>query len=145
MLRIDKRIVENITLHARRELPIESCGYLAGKGGTVTAHYEMTNADASVEHFSFNVQEQFAVLMDVRSKKMEILAVYHSHPATPARPSGEDIALAHDPDVSYVIISLAGSREDIRSFRIVDGIVEHEVLVVMEDEHADNTTVHFAN
>jgi proteasome lid subunit RPN8/RPN11 len=71
--------------------------------------------------------------MDVRSKKMEILAVYHSHPATPARPSGEDIALAHDPDVSYVIISLAGSREDIRSFRIVDGIVEHEVIVVMDD------------
>jgi proteasome lid subunit RPN8/RPN11 len=133
MLRIDKRIVDNIVLHAGRELPIEACGYLAGKGGTVTAHYEMTNADASVEHFSFNVQEQFAVLMDVRSKKMEILAVYHSHPATPARPSGEDIALAHDPGVSYVIISLAGSREDIRSFRIVDGIVEHEVIVVMDD------------
>ena len=136
MLRIDKRIVDNIVLHAGRELPIEACGYLAGKGGTVTAHYEMTNADASVEHFSFNVQEQFAVLMDARSKKMEILAVYHSHPATPARPSGEDIALAHDPDVSYVIISLAGSREDIRSFRIVDGIVEHEVIVVMDDDHA---------
>jgi proteasome lid subunit RPN8/RPN11 len=136
MLRIDKRIVDNIVLHAGRELPIEACGYLAGKGGTVTAHYEMTNADASVEHFSFNVQEQFAVLMDVRSKKMEILAVYHSHPATPARPSGEDIALAHDPGVSYVIISLAGSREDIRSFRIVDGIVEHEVIVVMDDDHA---------
>jgi proteasome lid subunit RPN8/RPN11 len=133
MLRIDKRIVDNIVLHAGRELPIEACGYLAGKGGTVTAHYEMTNADASVEHFSFNVQEQFAVLTDVRSKKMEILAVYHSHPATPARPSGEDIALAHDPGVSYVIISLAGSREDIRSFRIVDGIVEHEVIVVMDD------------
>jgi proteasome lid subunit RPN8/RPN11 len=136
MLRIDKRIVDNIVLHAGRELPIEACGYLAGKGGTVTAHYEMTNADASVEHFSFNVQEQFAVLMDVRSKKMEIVAVYHSHPATPARPSGEDIALAHDPDVSYVIISLAGSREDIRSFRIVDGIVEHEGIVVMDDDHA---------
>lgn len=136
MLRIDKHIVDNIVLHAGRELPIEACGYLAGKGGTVTAHYEMTNADASVEHFSFNVQEQFAVLMDARSKKMEILAVYHSHPATPARPSGEDIALAHDPDVSYVIISLAGSREDIRSFRIVDGIVEHEVIVVMDDDHA---------
>jgi proteasome lid subunit RPN8/RPN11 len=136
MLRIDKRIVDNIVLHAGRELPIEACGYLAGKGGTVIAHYEMTNADASVEHFSFNVQEQFAVLMDARSKKMEILAVYHSHPATPARPSGEDIALAHDPGVSYVIISLAGSREDIRSFRIVDGIVEHEVIVVMDDDHA---------
>lgn len=136
MLRIDKHIVDNIVLHAGRELPIEACGYLAGKGGTVTAHYEMTNADASVEHFSFNVQEQFAVLMDARSKKMEILAVYHSHPATPARPSGEDIALAHDPDVSYVIISLAGSHEDVRSFRIVDGIVEHEGIVVMDDDHA---------
>jgi len=32
----------------------------------------MTNADASVEHFSFNVQEQFAVLTDVRSKGMKL-------------------------------------------------------------------------
>jgi [CysO sulfur-carrier protein]-S-L-cysteine hydrolase len=135
MLRIEKRIVQNIALHARRELPIEACGYLAGIDGTVTVHYEMTNTDASAEHFSFNVQEQFAVLKAVRSEGLKILAVYHSHPATPSRPSDEDIALAHDPDVSYVIISLAGSSEDIRSFRIVNGNVEHEVLEVIEDEH----------
>jgi len=131
MLRIDKRIVESMVSHAGRELPIEACGYLAGNDGTVAAHYEMTNADASADHFSFNVQEQFAVMKDVRTKGLKILAVYHSHPATPARPSDEDIALAHDPDVSYVILSLADNSEDIRSFRIVRGIVEREVLEVI--------------
>jgi proteasome lid subunit RPN8/RPN11 len=134
MLRIEKRIVERIASHARRELPLEACGYLAGNDGTVTAHREMANADASAEHFSFHVREQFAVLKEVRSKGMKILAVYHSHPTTPARPSNEDIALAHDPEVSYVIISLVGGSEDIRSFRIADGVVEHEVLVVTGDE-----------
>lgn len=120
--------------HARRELPIEACGYLAGNDGTVAAHYEMTNADASDEHFSFNVQEQFAVIKDARAKGLKILAVYHSHPATPARPSDEDIALAHDPDVSYVIISLEGNQEDIKSFRIVGGTVEQEVLEIVSEK-----------
>lgn len=132
MLRIDKRIVENIVLHARRELPIEACGYLAGNDEKVTSHYEMTNADGSAAHFSFIVQEQFAVLKDVRSKGKKLLAVYHSHPATPARPSDEDIALAHDPDMSYVIISFADNSETIRSFRIANGLVEHEALMAID-------------
>jgi len=136
MLRIDKRIVDNIVLHAGRELPIEACGYLAGKGGTVTAHYEMTNADASVEHFSFNVQEPICSPHGRSDqRKWEILAVYHSHPATPARPSGEDIALAHDPGVSYVIISLAGSPWKISGpFRISRRDRRTRIIVVMDDQ-----------
>lgn len=133
MLRIQREILKSIFAHAKRDMPVEACGYLAGNNGTVTLHYEMENIDASSEHFSFNVQEQFSVVKDARSKGLKIMAVYHSHPAAPARPSEEDIKLAHDPDVSYVILSFAGNTEDIKSFRIKNGKVENEVLEVTDN------------
>lgn len=59
-------------------------------------------------------------------------AVYHSHPATPARPSAEDIRLANDPSISYVIVSLAGPEADVKSFLIHNGQVSPEPLEVLE-------------
>jgi proteasome lid subunit RPN8/RPN11 len=50
-----------------------------------------------------------------------MLANYHSHPATPARPSVEDIRLAYDPDIFYFIISLATGKPEIKAFRIING------------------------
>jgi proteasome lid subunit RPN8/RPN11 len=46
------------------------------------------------------------------------MAVYHSHPETAANPSAEDIKLAYDPALSYVIVSLADSSPCINSFTI---------------------------
>lgn len=134
MIRVRKEVLEHLIAHARKELPIEACGYLAGSNGTVTVHYEMRNIDNSPEHFSFDVQEQFAVMKDVRSKGLTILAVYHSHPATPARPSPEDIKLAADPDISYMIVSLAGGNDEIKSYKIRNGIMESERMEVLDND-----------
>lgn len=71
-------------------------------------------------------KEQFAVVKELRSKGKAMAAIYHSHPETPARPSEEDIRLAHTPDVSYVIISLAGDEPVLRSFEITEGVVTEE-------------------
>jgi proteasome lid subunit RPN8/RPN11 len=55
-------------------------------------------------------KEQFATVKDIRSAGLEMLAIYHSHPETPARPSAEDIRLALTPNVIYVIISLQNTN-----------------------------------
>ncbi|MGD2278677.1 MAG: M67 family metallopeptidase [Candidatus Omnitrophota bacterium] len=131
MLKIPGKIVDAIIEQARREAPVEACGYLAGKGKVVYERYEMTNADASHEHFSLDPKEQFAMVKESRSRGLEILAVYHSHPETPARPSEEDIRLAYDPDIIYVIVSLQKGGKVVRAFNIRKGIVE-EVPVSVE-------------
>ncbi len=91
---------------AKAEAPIEACGILAGEDGEVEKLYKMTNADQSSDHFMMEPKEQFKVVKDIRSAGLEMLAIYHSHPASPARPSAEDIGLAVTPDVAYVIVSL---------------------------------------
>jgi proteasome lid subunit RPN8/RPN11 len=62
---------------------------------------------------------------------LETLANYHSHPESPARPSQEDIRLAYDPGISYVIVSLVAELPDIKSFRIQNGEVEKEEIQVI--------------
>jgi len=49
--------------------------------------------------------------------------------AFPVDPSQEDINLAYDPDISYVIISLEGGKEDIRSFSIKNSEVKSVVQI----------------
>jgi proteasome lid subunit RPN8/RPN11 len=117
--------------HARKGLPEEVCGYLAGTDKNVTRQYILTNVDHSPEHFSFDPAEQFQTVREARKEGLQILANYHSHPETPARPSVEDIRLAYDPEISYVIVSLAAEVPDVKSFRIRNGLVEPEEIEVV--------------
>jgi [CysO sulfur-carrier protein]-S-L-cysteine hydrolase len=115
-LLIPHHIIDQIRSQAVEEAPNEACGYLLGTDGIVTGATRLTNIDASPEHFSLDAAEQFAALKEARARNEQLLAVYHSHPETPARMSDEDIRLAHDPKMIYVIHSLADGRT--RGFRV---------------------------
>jgi len=134
-MKIKKNIIEKMIKHSKDDAPIEACGYLASKEGVIIKNYPLTNIDQSKEHFSFSQEEQFDVLKKSRSEDLKIVAVYHSHPETPARPSEEDIKLAYDPELSYVIVSLAADQVDIKSFKIRDSKVNPETIEVI-DEHS---------
>lgn len=131
MLKISRQIINDIINHARLGLPEEVCGYLAGNEREITRQFKLTNVDHSNEHFSFDPAEQFHVVREARKAGLEILANYHSHPETPARPSQEDIRLAFDPNISYVIVSLAAEVPEIKSFRIQNGEVEKEEIQIV--------------
>ncbi len=123
-LKIPEKILDQIITQARAAAPVEACGILAGAGDIVEKLYEMTNADNSPEHFTLVPEEHFKVVKDMRTWSGSMLAVYHSHPATPARPSEEDIKLAFMPGATYVILSLAvADNPDVKAFNIEEGIV----------------------
>ncbi len=129
-LKISKVIIESLIEHAKRDAPIEACGYLGGIDSEVTQIVPMCNTDASEQHYSLDPREQFHAVKSLRAQGLKVLAVYHSHPCTPARMSLEDIRLAHDPDMSYVIVSLE-SDPVVKSFRIENGLaVEQDIEVV---------------
>ena len=130
MLTIPQAIYDAIIAHARKEFPLEACGILGGTAGVVSEYYPMANTDKSNEHFTMEPKEQFAVIKDLRAKGKEMVAIYHSHPETPARPSEEDIRLALTPGVSYLIVSLAGAAPEVRSYRIEQGMVSLEALSI---------------
>ena len=133
MIKIPRSAYDAMIAHALKDTPIEACGYLAGINGEVAYDIPMKNTDASNEHFSFDPQEQFDAFKKTQKEELRLIAVYHSHPETPARPSEEDIRLAFDPNVSYIIVSLASETPDVKSFIIKNKTVEKEEIVIIEN------------
>lgn len=130
MLRINNNVYKGVIEHAMEGSPLEICGYLAKKDCVIVKQYRLTNIDKSHEHFSFDPKEQFAIVKSMRGQNMIPAVVYHSHPETPARPSIEDIRLAYDPSVTYMIVSLAKSEPVVKAFSIIKGeVVEIEIEI----------------
>ncbi|GHV29869.1 Mov34/MPN/PAD-1 family protein [Bacteroidia bacterium] len=129
MIIIPKNIIDGIIEQAQRELPDEACGLLVGSGNEVVKQYPLTNIDHSSEHFSFDPREQFHVLREARKEDLRIIANYHSHPESPARPSEEDIRLAFDPEIIYIILSLQKKDQPVlKAFSIKGGKVEEMII-----------------
>ncbi|MBQ7989233.1 MAG: M67 family metallopeptidase [Bacteroidaceae bacterium] len=127
-MKIEQHVIDEIITQARKEAPDESCGYLLGNDDVVTENYPMENTDHSPEHFSFAPREQFAALRYARGHGLKILANWHSHPASPSRPSQEDLRLANDPTIRYAILSLLDGKPNLNSFRILNGeVVDKEI------------------
>jgi proteasome lid subunit RPN8/RPN11 len=119
-LEIPNDIFEQMLEQAKAEAPIEACGLLAGKGQRVHRMYRMTNVEAREDHYAMEPKEQFAAVKDMRSAKLDMLAIYHSHPATAARLSAEDVRLAFTPDIAYVIISLEQAATPVTKAFVVE-------------------------
>ena len=113
-----REVIEHILAQAEEKAPIEACGFLFGLQGRIIRDHPMTNADGREDHFSFDPNEHLAALRAASAEGLEIVGVYHSHPATPARPSAEDVRLAHYPHIIYVIISLKDGLKTVKGFYI---------------------------
>ena len=124
--------------HARADHPDEACGVIAGpiNSDLPTRFVPMLNAARSPTFYEFDSTDLLRLYSDMDDRDEVPVVIYHSHTATEAYPSRTDIALAAEPDAHYVLVSTreTGSQEgpfELRSFRIVDGeVMEEEVLVV---------------
>ena len=136
MLILKQEDYQKILEHAKKGLPNEACGLLGGYTETdgsqiITDVYLLRNVDESREHFSMDPKEQFAAVKDIRSKGRELLGNFHSHPESPSRPSEEDIRLAYDSKIHYLILSLMEEGNPVlNSFHIEKGVVTKETLEI---------------
>lgn len=109
--------------HCKSEYPVEACGILAGKNGIVKRVYEMTNIERSSISYQMESREQLRVMKEIRNIKLEMVAVYHSHPYADAYPSTRDIRLAFYEDTLYVIVSLIKTDTIVKAYEIKDSLV----------------------
>ena len=76
--------------HAKEEVPNEACGLLLLRDGRAIRYERGRNADASPHRFRLEVDPAVWFLEDEGYE----LAVFHSHPASPPRPSRTDLERA---------------------------------------------------
>ncbi|MBI5632022.1 MAG: M67 family metallopeptidase [Nitrospirae bacterium] len=121
---IPREFIEQIVAHCRACYPDEACGILAGTGNRVTKVYAMKNAEPSPISYFMDTGEQFRVMKELRQEGLTMVAIFHSHPQSPAYPSATDIRLAFYDDLFYVIAGmLNGTLSELRAFTIFGGEV----------------------
>lgn len=131
------RIAEEMLAHAKKDAPIEACGFLLGTNDHVSRSLPVTNADKREDHFTFDPEEQWAAYKLAEREGLDIIGVYHSHPSGPPHPSPEDVRLAFDPGLLSVIVSLAEEEPTIRGFYIEKGETREEPLVFERNEGSE--------
>ena len=88
------------------------------------------NVAASSRIYSIDGRDILRTERAAEDEGLEVIGVVHSHTHTEAYPSPTDVAQAPDPGWHYVIVSLKREDPSTRSYRIVDGGVDEEPVVV---------------
>ena len=132
VLRLPNELYAKMVGHCISGLPDEACGLLAGHAerGEVVACYPTRNAAASAKVYAVDSRDMLAADRDADSHGTEIIGVFHSHTHTDAYPSPTDVAQAPDPGWHYVLVSLRDTHPVVRSYTIVDGLIDEESVVV---------------
>jgi [CysO sulfur-carrier protein]-S-L-cysteine hydrolase len=128
-----------IEAQARSELPNECCGILAGKlvdefeqplAIVEPSHrFPLVNEAASPREFLADAQSLIAAHVQMRELGLEIVAIYHSHPATPPVPSTLDRQRHYYPDAMSLILSLQNDSLDLRGWWLTEQNAEPAEIV----------------
>jgi [CysO sulfur-carrier protein]-S-L-cysteine hydrolase len=114
-----------LVAHAEAEKPNEACGLVALRDGVADRYIPCINADASPYRFNLRPPDP-NLPIDLEDEGYE-LAVFHTHLASPPRPSRTDVEnIGLWEGRPYLILSL-GTGE-LAAWRIDDGRIEPESL-----------------
>ena len=132
MLRLGRSSYLEMLAHVIDALPLEGCGLLGGDaaGGRVDVCYPCRNEAESAKLYRIDPRDVLRADRDVETRGLDLIGVFHSHTPTDAYPSPTDVAQAPDPGWHYVLVSLREAEPVVRSYRIVDGVITEEPVVV---------------
>jgi proteasome lid subunit RPN8/RPN11 len=120
---------------ARAREPEEACGLVAGIGTRAELVIPVTNALHSPSRFRMDPMDELRALTLAEEKGLDILAVYHSHPAGPSQPSATDHEELTIPGIIYLIWYKDSNQWCCRGFLMVSQVESSEVPIrIVEHE-----------
>jgi [CysO sulfur-carrier protein]-S-L-cysteine hydrolase len=130
-LALERTHVQEIMEHAGIHAPLESCGLLAGKNDRVEKVLFVQNQAQSPVRFVMEPYEQLRAFEWIEANGLDLLGIFHSHPAGPEIASPIDIAEAAYA-VVHVICSTSDGKWKLRGFWIENGEAVETVLEIVE-------------
>ena len=132
MLTLPRQVHDQMVAHCLTGLPDEACGLLGGDAetGQAVTCYPTRNLAASAKLYTVDPKEHLRADRDAEAAGTSIIGVFHSHTHTEAYPSATDVSQAPDPTWHYVLVSLRDIQPVVRSYRIVDGKISEEPVVL---------------
>jgi [CysO sulfur-carrier protein]-S-L-cysteine hydrolase len=130
-LKVSKRHWQEMLDYVEQHAPLESCGLLAGKNDQVEKLIFVRNQAESPARFVMDPYEQLKAFDWIESNKLDLLGIFHSHPAGPETASSTDIA-----EAAYEVVHLIWSRKQdhwkARGFWIENGRTTEVSLQIVE-------------
>jgi proteasome lid subunit RPN8/RPN11 len=118
-------MIEYVDSHA----PLEACGLLAGRDARVEKIFFVQNQAQSPVRYVMEPVEQLRAFEWIESNKMELLAIFHSHPNGPETVSPTDVAEAAY-DVIQMVLSRANNSWKTRAFWIEENSFDEADLQI---------------
>jgi proteasome lid subunit RPN8/RPN11 len=138
VIEISRSAVAQMVGAALDAYPLEACGLIAGPpaigggaGDRAPVYYPCRNAAESARVYTIDPTDHLRAERDADDRELEINGVVHSHTHSEPYPSPTDVASAPDPSWHYVIVSLKREAPEIRSYRIVDGVISEEPVAIV--------------
>ena len=119
---IRRTALDAVLAHARETSPSECCGILIGSGTRIDETTPARNLAKGTSRYLIDPADHIAARRAARSRGLEVVGFYHSHPRSAAWPSPRDLAEATYPEAVYLIVSLVDSGAAARLFRIDQGV-----------------------
>ena len=139
MLKLRQLIYDEIRRHGEETYPYECCGALLGKVEgdarivSASVRCRNTRTDSANDRYEIDPVEVVRIQRDARTRGLDIIGFYHSHPDHPAYWSRTDLEQAYWLVCSYIITSVeAGKAQLTRSFALAGSTVEDKAFVEEE-------------
>lgn len=113
--------------YVQAHAPLEACGVLAGRGELVDKVIPVANQAQSTVRFRMDPAQQLQAFNWMDANGLELVGIFHSHPAGPDGPSATDIAEAAYPAV-YLVWSRGEADWSVRGYWIEGRRVMEVVL-----------------
>jgi proteasome lid subunit RPN8/RPN11 len=126
---LTKGQLQQMIAHADAHAPLEACGLLAGLNSKVEAVIETTNQAQSAVRFVVEPIEQLHAFEWMDANGLELVGIFHSHPAGPETVSPTDVAEAAYA-VAHIILCRTNGLWRARGFWIEDGTFKEIPLQV---------------
>ncbi len=121
--------MDKMIRHVNEQAPLEACGLLAGKNDRVENVIVVRNQAQSPVRFVMDPYQQLDAFEWIESHALDLVGIFHSHPAGPETPSATDIA-----EAAYEAVSIIWSRPNenwqARGFWIEHGEVREITLLI---------------
>jgi len=130
-LMVSKKHWQEMLEYVEQNAPLESCGLLAGKNDRVEKVILVRNQAQSAVRFVMDPYDQLNAFDWIESNQLDLLGIFHSHPAGPDTASATDIA-----EAAYEVVHLIWSRNqdhwEVRGFWIENGKITEVPLQIVE-------------
>ena len=123
MITCSQSQLNQIKAAAEAAYPSECCGLLVGSGNSLVVSRVVSSpnllTDQGPDRFEIDPQIRIDLERKLRGSAEQIIGHYHSHPDHLAMPSATDLAMAFEPDLIWLIVSVRdGQAAEIKTHQL---------------------------